>query len=472
MADSTGAKIDPEFKEMIRPLTDEERGNLKQDIEKNGCLDAVKCWRGLVVDGHNRFEICGELGVDYETVEMDFDDRTEALSWIISNQLARRNLTTYEVSYLRGKRYKMEMTAGHGAKTGSQDDTQRTRTRLAKEYSVSPATISRDKDFAESLDIIAEKDGDAARQDILSRKTELPKKSVIAKAAKYQPVEVEGPEDDEAKAQFIKLSDWEGLDAGKKSEALKAPGSKAGLNKQSNDSIEWARWSWNPVTGCNHPCPYCYARDIANRWYEQRFEPSLLPDRLKTPFHHSVPQQAADEIAYKNIFVCSMADLFGRWVPKEWIEAVLNTVRDCPQWNFLFLTKFPKRMAEFEYPENAWLGTSVDHQAKVKPAEKAFEKVQAEVKWLSVEPLLEPIKFSRLEIFDWVVVGGSSKSTQTPEWHPPFDWVVDLHRQCREAGSKVYFKTNLLERLREYPGVDLEPVELPDSFQYWRKSTG
>ena len=87
-----------------------------------------------------------------------------------------------------------------------------------------------------------------------------------------------------------------------------------------------------------------------------------------------------------------MADLFGRWVPGEWIERILATVAANPQWNFLFLTKFPKRMSEFVIPPNAWMGTTVDLQARVANAEKVFEKVKASVRWLSIEPMLEPLR--------------------------------------------------------------------------------
>jgi protein gp37 len=147
-----------------------------------------------------------------------------------------------------------------------------------------------------------------------------------------------------------------------------------------------------------------------------------------------------------------MADLFGKWVPRAWIEAVLDEVRANGQWNFLFLTKFPLRLAEFDFPSNAWVGTTIDAQARIPNAEKAFARVHAGVKWLSCEPMLERLTFSRLDMFDWIVIGGASPSTQTPGFRPPREWVDHLERQAREAGCRVYEKTNLLVRLTEYPG--------------------
>src|SRR5262245_24900400 len=132
-----------------------------------------------------------------------------------------------------------------------------------------------------------------------------------------------------------------------------------------------------------------------------------------------------------------MADLFGRWVPKEWIVAVLNTVRDNPQFNFLFLTKFPNKAAEFEIPTNAWMGTTVDLQARVPNAEKSFAKLRERnpdaILWLSVEPMLEPLKFKHLDRFDWVVMGGASRSSKTPAFYPPFDWIMDLRAATKRA---------------------------------------
>ncbi|MCU0246152.1 MAG: DUF5131 family protein [Bryobacter sp.] len=270
------------------------------------------------------------------------------------------------------------------------------------------------------------------------------------------------------------LEEWAALTKDERAMALAVRDSEHQFNKQDNDSIEWARWSWNPVTGCKHDCPYCYARDIAARFYPQGFEPSLHPGRLAGPLNTKVPAEADRDVSYRNVFTCSMADLFGRWVPKEWIEAVLATVRSNPQWNFLFLTKFPKRMAEFDIPDNAWMGTTVDMQKRVKAAEDAFSNVGGKVRWLSVEPMLEPIKFEHLDRFQWVVIGGASGSTQTPAWIPPLDWMVDLHAQARAAGCRIYYKTNagLTNdlRLREFPWGEAPTTKaLPKEMHYLGK---
>jgi len=276
---------------------------------------------------------------------------------------------------------------------------------------------------------------------------------------------------------YIKLDEWNRKPLHERSKLLADRSGNSIFNAQENNSIEWALWSWNPVTGCRHDCPYCYARDIANRFYEQRFEPSIIPQRLKAPKNTIFPKkEAAEWMGHKNVFTCSMADLFGRWVPKEWIEVVLAECAANKQWNFLFLTKFPNRMSEFTFSDNCWVGTTVDCQKRVKNAEKSFRKVKAAVKWLSCEPLLEPLKFDDLGAFNWVVIGGSSKSIKTPAWVPPRKWVVELEYNVWKSGGKVYEKSNLgipeEYRIREYPGVEEEIEKLPDSLNYLPQEIG
>lgn len=317
----------------------------------------------------------------------------------------------------------------------------------------------------------------------------LDKQSDLIRAAKQAEVDVQRKQEEQAERQrrmrrFISLDEWKELSSDEQRAALSltaAPGEAPSFNKQENDAIEWAQWSWNPITGCLHDCVYCYARDIANqarmeKVYPNGFAPTLHPLRLMAPQSQKLPKEAGTDTRYRNVFTGSMSDIFGRWVPAEWIEAILMQVRSAPQWNFLFLTKFPNRMAEFDIPKNAWVGTSVDLQVRVAAAEKAFAKVVAPVKWLSVEPMLEPLKFKHLDLFDWLVVGGASRSTKTPEWKPPFAWIHDLVRQARDAGTKVYFKTNLLgnpSRLLELPfdaPIPNDATELPEVFHYLGKS--
>ena len=123
--------------------------------------------------------------------------------------------------------------------------------------------------------------------------------------------------------------------------------------------IDWCDSTWNPVTGCLHGCEYCYARGIANRFGFGAYEPNIAErvlietaisagKKIPYPFNfdptfHKYRLNEYQNKKGRNIFVCSMADLFGEWVPDEWIEDVFEACEKAPQHNYLFLTKNPFR---------------------------------------------------------------------------------------------------------------------------------
>ncbi|MBF0501451.1 MAG: DUF5131 family protein [Candidatus Riflebacteria bacterium] len=241
------------------------------------------------------------------------------------------------------------------------------------------------------------------------------------------------------------------------------PSTKSLFNS-TNDSIEWAKWSWNPITGCKYGCEYCYAHDIGIR-FTGDFEPRFHENRFSAPMNTKLP--ASCDNGQRNVFVCSMADMFGDWVPQDWIDAILAVVWGNPKWNFLFLTKNPKRMIDIEWPDNAWVGTTVDRQSRVIPAQESFAQVKASVKFLSCEPMLEQLNFTDMSMFDWVIIGSRSKNTKLAEFQPEWLWVEALLYKAREFGCKVYFKPNLHSRPVEYPAGALSesasfpPVKMP-----------
>lgn len=245
------------------------------------------------------------------------------------------------------------------------------------------------------------------------------------------------------------------------------PQSKPTFNSTPGAGISWANWSWNPVTGCLHGCDYCYARELATSErlksaYPAGFTPLFHEQRLDAPAHTVIPAEHRDDPAWQRVFVCSMADLYGRWVPDEWIDKVHASMCANPAWQYITLTKFPARYVGLDMPPGAWVGTSVDEQKRVRIAEDAFRKIDGvAVKWLSLEPLLEPLEFTDLSVFDWVVIGAQTETRQpsgmVPAFAPPFEWVARIVAQAREAGCRVHLKPNLfngrpgMQPIDEYP---------------------
>ena len=240
--------------------------------------------------------------------------------------------------------------------------------------------------------------------------------------------------------------------------SMKEDGESIGQFNSTNENIDWAKWSWNPVTGCKHGCEYCYARETANlrrRLFPKGFKPHLRSERLAIPAKMEklkLSDRDKDIRGIRDVFTCSMADLFGDWVPQKWIDKVMAAVREAPSWNFLFLTKNPKRLVEIDWPENAWAGATVDSQARVRPTIAAMKKVKAKVRFVSCEPLLAELKFPTMKCFDWVIIGAQSSHGSLPEFQPEVSWVNSLIDQAHDSGCEVYCKPNLRWSMREYPG--------------------
>ena len=204
--------------------------------------------------------------------------------------------------------------------------------------------------------------------------------------------------------------------------------------------IEWTDFTWNPVTGCKHGCPYCYARAVSKR-FGRSFEPRLHSKRLRQPERRREPVK---------IFVCSMADLFGDWVPQVWIRAVLEIVHRCPRHTFQFLTKNPARLQEFNpWPANCWVGVTTDTEERFEEALEALPRVEAPVRYISAEPLLfEPYRMSK--IVDLVIIGAQTG----PGARPVSENAVErLTIMSQRLGIPVFHKSNLgeLARYKDFP---------------------
>ncbi len=231
--------------------------------------------------------------------------------------------------------------------------------------------------------------------------------------------------------------------------------------------IEWCDYTWNPITGCFHPCKntYCYNTTklssplnrfgakykqngtfhFEKNWksrqtgqchvaekgeiYPYGYDPTFYPHRLDEPLKIKKPAK---------IFVVDTGDMFGNWVPEEWIEQILNVVKHCSWHTFQFLTKNPERLIKYEFPDNAWVGTSVNSDIDVKRS-NIIKQAKAKIKYLSIEPLLGSITFD-LKGIDWIIIGAQ---TGKNPFVPKTEWIDKIIKQSNKYKIPVFFKENI-----------------------------
>ena len=188
--------IDPEFLALIPPLSATERQGLEASILAEGCRDPLIVWeeKNILVDGHNRYEICTTHGIGFQVVTRSFPDRASVMDWMIDNQLSRRNLPPMLLRYLRGKRYLLEKQQGkrHDLTSAQIEQKLTTDRKLAKQYQVSASTIRRDASFARDVDTLSAALSPQRRQAILSRDFKLTQRDTqqLAKVARHSPEKV------------------------------------------------------------------------------------------------------------------------------------------------------------------------------------------------------------------------------------------------------------------------------------------
>lgn len=206
-------------------------------------------------------------------------------------------------------------------------------------------------------------------------------------------------------------------------------------------SIEWTQATWNPVRGCTKVspgCKHCYAETLAERFrgvpghpFQQGFDLRLVPTALDLPLRWRRPRL---------IFVNSMSDLFHEEIPDDYIAAVFAVMREAKQHQFQVLTKRAQRMKELAsaigVPSNVWMGVSVETAAYTSRIAD-LRQVQADVRFLSLEPLLGPIPNLDLSGIQWVIVGGESGPRARPMEK---SWVREIQARCRKAQVAFFFK--------------------------------
>lgn len=209
----------------------------------------------------------------------------------------------------------------------------------------------------------------------------------------------------------------------------------------SSSKIEWTEATWNPSVGCNKVtagCKYCYAEVMAKRLqamgikeYADGFAFKMLPERIDMPRKVKKPTK---------FFVNSMSDLFHEKMDFDFLDQVFKTIEETPQHTYQILTKREEILSEYfktrTVPSNVWLGVTVEHK-KSKHRIDHLRNIDARIRFLSIEPLLEDIGGLDLTNIHWVIVGGESGHKARP-MKP--EWAERIQVQCDEQEVAFFFK--------------------------------
>lgn len=270
-------------------------------------------------------------------------------------------------------------------------------------------------------------------------------------------------------------------------------------------AIDWCDVTWNPVTGCKKGCPYCYARNQATRFggwtcgggwtctegkttanrtvkeppeldhplYVRRKNGQEVVAPFPFGFEPTMHRYRLDDPARmkegKNIFVCSMADLFGMWVPLCWIREVMDACLAAPQHNYLFLTKFPERYKSLDYvsllprADNFWYGTTVTNLNELHRIDMLPEAAH---RFVSIEPIMGPIDMDLAgQSVDWIIVGAETGNRRKKSKSSPhIDWLRGLHGYALRNGIPILFKDS--KELKAVWGPDRELIQqFPDGLR-------
>ncbi len=243
--------------------------------------------------------------------------------------------------------------------------------------------------------------------------------------------------------------------------------------------IQWTDYTWNPIWGCNGGCEWCYARRIANRFSStmtmfehkelsaqgfpdvsleklQKDLKSFKPTFLLNQFNKFLPKSP------KKIFMGSMTDI-AFW-EESWQICVLIKMSEHPEHIFQILTKFPERITDIEFPDNVWIGTTVEDQEKANKRIPELLKIKAGKRFVSIEPMQGAIDLNSIEqksgdkhicyyqvlkpittggdsnrpALDWVIAGGQTGPRAVPMYP---QWVRNIKNQCKEASVPFFFKS-------------------------------
>lgn len=235
--------------------------------------------------------------------------------------------------------------------------------------------------------------------------------------------------------------------------------------------VEWAKETWNPITGCNIDCPYCYARlktkrfsgDIRFNLLGKDYKASgnlytlesvcansrgyivNYPFGFNPTFHKYKLNKTSKFAKPSNIAVCLMGDAFGDWVPFSWEIDIFDVCKRFPENKYLFLTKNPKRYRELAIAgllpsdSNYWYGTTITNSSDKQYLNGTYNT------FLAIEPILERIDIAEICLNNkpkWVIIGaetGNRKGRVIPDQ----EWIIEIVNYCKENNIPLFMESSL-----------------------------
>ena len=239
--------------------------------------------------------------------------------------------------------------------------------------------------------------------------------------------------------------------------------------------IEWTTHTFNPwwgYTKVSDGCKFCYAESIAKRYGQNVWGPNV-PRRTMSDAYWQQPakwnRDARSARVRAQVFCASMADVFEPDAPEDQRERLWQVIRETPELDWQLLTKRPQHIAEF-LPEdwgvgwhNVWLGTSIEDQ-RVAVRSQQLNAVPAQVRFLSVEPLIGAVDELPLNGISWVIIGGESGPGARPM---RVEWAQSVIEQCLKNNVACFFKQagSVLARQWGAKGKGNDWEQFPTNFQ-------
>lgn len=259
--------------------------------------------------------------------------------------------------------------------------------------------------------------------------------------------------------------------------------------------IDWVKnpdgtqgYTWNPITGClnhiNGLCKGggfpCYAYRLAHGRLKERYlaniniAPSFMDiNKVCDPDYHQesgyadpfyprfwperIPPHTYHKMDWKGvpigIFVCDMGELFGDWIPHDWQAEIFDVILNNPWHRFYLLTKQPQNLLRFSpFPSNCWVGVTATDPDMFDTAFRALMNIEAKVKYVSFEPLLDWCQTINLDkplgTLNWVIIGGQTRPTVMPK----IEWIEEIVRAADKADIPIFNKNNLFPLFRDEMG--------------------